>query len=63
LPAGKKISEKKTGEVKVFIIDNVNRLVLNNPAMVAALKNIPRDMVENGLFITVFVFSERQAPI
>ncbi|CUS11267.1 unnamed protein product [Tuber aestivum] len=58
-----KIYRQKTNRPPVLVLDNVNRLAAGNPGLLNILQDIAKDAADDGIFITVFVASEGQAPL
>jgi len=46
----------------VLVIDNVNRLAVENPSLLRNLQDIAKDAADDRVFVTVFVTSEGHAP-
>ncbi|CUS12101.1 unnamed protein product [Tuber aestivum] len=55
--------KKENARSAVLILDNINRLAENNPALLNMLQDLAKDAADQQLFTTVFVTSEGRAPI
>ncbi|PWW77944.1 hypothetical protein C7212DRAFT_312681 [Tuber magnatum] len=55
--------QKNKNRCPTLVLDNVNRLAQWNPVLLDILQDKAKDAADEGLFTTVFVTSEGQAPI